>query len=67
MNSRKKDQTVLAAFKPGEQLNTDEALSRVRCMSWNQVFRSMIRLERRGYLQRVWDDEYLQLKSTHTV
>ena len=58
VNSKKKDQAVLAAFKPCEQLNTAQVLIRVHCMSWAQVFRSMIRLEKRGYLQRVWDDTY---------
>ena len=68
MNSRKKDQAVLAAFKPGEQLDTAQTLSRVHCMSWAQVFRSMIRLEKRGYLQRVWDDIYAaQPKSIDNV
>lgn len=57
MNSKKKDQAVLAAFQPGERLNTHQVLLRVHCMSWNQVYRSMIRLRKRGLLQRVWDDE----------
>lgn len=57
MNSKKKDQAVLAAFKPGEQLDTAQVLTRVNCMSEMQVFRSMVRLRKRGLLQRVWDDE----------
>lgn len=70
MNSKKKDQTVLAAFKAGDSLNTDKVHSRVHCMSWNQVYRSMLRLRKRGLLQRVWDDECIlavQPKSADAV
>lgn len=60
MNSKVKDSKILAAFKPGEQLDTAQVLSRVRCMSEMQVFRSMIRLEKRGYMRRFYDDIYIR-------
>ena len=67
VNSRKKDQSVLAAFQPGEQLDTAQALSRVHCMSWNHVYRSMVRLRKRGLLQRVWDDECILAVQPNTA
>jgi hypothetical protein len=60
MNSKVKDSKVLAAFKPGEQLDTAQVLSRVHCMSWAQVYVAKIRLEKRGYLGRVYDDIYVR-------